>query len=60
MEFSETRFYQDVFQKGLEQGLQRESGLVLRLLRRRCGVLGITYGTLRERLPTAGSANDRN
>jgi predicted transposase YdaD len=38
---SETRFYQDVFQKGLEQGLQRESDLVLRQLQRRCGVLGI-------------------
>jgi predicted transposase YdaD len=31
---SETRFYQDVLQKG-------ESNLVLRLLQRRCGVLGI-------------------
>jgi predicted transposase YdaD len=38
---SETQFYQDVFQKGLEQGLQREVDLVLRRLERRCGVLGI-------------------
>jgi predicted transposase YdaD len=42
---SETRFYKDVLQKGLEQGLeqglQREVGLVLRLLQRRCGVLSI-------------------
>ena len=37
--FSETRFYKDVLQKGLEQGLQREvfggaapGNLVLRLL----------------------------
>jgi predicted transposase YdaD len=40
--FSETRFYQDVLQKGLEQGLQRgEADLVLRLLERRCGVIGV-------------------
>jgi predicted transposase YdaD len=40
--FSETRFYQDVLQKGLEQGLrQGESDLVLRQLQRRCGLLGI-------------------
>jgi predicted transposase YdaD len=45
--FSETRFYQDVLQKG-------EANLVLRQLQKRCGVLSITYGTLRERLPTAG------
>jgi predicted transposase YdaD len=42
---SETRFYQDVLQKGLEQGLgqglQREADLVLRQLQRRCGVLEI-------------------
>jgi predicted transposase YdaD len=42
---SETRFYQDVFQKGREQereqGVQREVDLVLRQLERRCGVLGI-------------------
>jgi predicted transposase YdaD len=46
---SETRFYQDVLQKGLEQGreqereqgVQREVDLVLRQLQRRCGVLGI-------------------
>jgi predicted transposase YdaD len=40
---SETRFYQDVFQKGREQGLQREVELVLRLLERRCGLLGVDY-----------------
>jgi predicted transposase YdaD len=40
--FSETRFYQDVLQKGLEQGLQRgEADLVLRQLERRCGVIGV-------------------
>jgi hypothetical protein len=50
---SETQFYQDVFQKG-------EANLVLRQLQRRCGILSITYGTLRERLPTVGSANDRS
>jgi predicted transposase/invertase (TIGR01784 family) len=42
---SETRFYQDVFQKGREQereqGVQREVDLVLRQLQRRCGVLGV-------------------
>jgi predicted transposase YdaD len=42
---SETRFYQDVFQKGREQereqGVQREVDLVLRQLQRRCGVLSI-------------------
>jgi predicted transposase YdaD len=42
---SETRFYQDVLQKGREQereqGVQREVDLVLRRLERRCGVLGI-------------------
>jgi predicted transposase YdaD len=38
---SETRFYQDVLQKGLEQGLQREVDLVLRQLQRQCGVLSI-------------------
>jgi predicted transposase/invertase (TIGR01784 family) len=46
---SETRFYQDVLQKGLEQGreqgleqgVQREVDLVLRQLQRRCGVLEI-------------------
>ena len=44
--FSETRFYQDVLQKGLERGLQQgELDLVLRLLQRRCGVLSITSGT---------------
>ncbi len=54
---SETRFYQDVLQKGREQereqGLQREVELVLRLLQRWCGVLGIDY--LRW-----AAANDRN
>jgi predicted transposase YdaD len=45
--FSETRFYKDVLQKGLEQGLQRgESDLVLRLLQRRCGILSIDYQDL--------------
>jgi predicted transposase YdaD len=47
--FSETRFYQDVLQKGIEQGveqglgqgLQREVDLVLRQLQRRCGVVSI-------------------
>jgi predicted transposase/invertase (TIGR01784 family) len=44
--FSETRFYQDVLQKGLEQGLERglqqgESDLVLRQLQRRCGLLEV-------------------
>jgi Rod binding domain-containing protein len=39
--FSETRFYQDVLQKGLEQGLEQglqrgEADLVLRQLQRRC------------------------
>jgi predicted transposase YdaD len=38
---SETRFYQDVLQKGLEQGFQREVDLVLRQLERQCGVLGV-------------------
>jgi predicted transposase YdaD len=42
---SETRFYQDVPQKGLEQGigqgLQPEADLILRQLQRRCGVLGV-------------------
>jgi predicted transposase YdaD len=42
---SETRFYQDVFQKGREQereqGVRREVDLVLRQLQRRCGVLEI-------------------
>jgi predicted transposase YdaD len=46
---SETRFYQDVLQKGLEQGreqereqgVHREVDLVLRQLQRRCGVLGV-------------------
>jgi predicted transposase YdaD len=42
---SETRFYQDVFQKGREQereqGVQREVDLVLRQLQRRCGMLGV-------------------
>jgi hypothetical protein len=42
-QLSETQFYQDVFQKGREQGLQREVDLVLRLLERRCGVLEIDY-----------------
>jgi predicted transposase YdaD len=41
---SETRFYKDVLQKGLEQGLrQGESNLVLRQLQRRCGLLGVDY-----------------
>jgi predicted transposase YdaD len=43
--FSETRFYQDVLQKGREQereqGVQREVDLVLRQLQRQCGLLGI-------------------
>jgi predicted transposase YdaD len=44
--FSETRFYKDVLQKGLEQGLEQglqqgESDLVLRQLQKRCGVLSI-------------------
>jgi predicted transposase YdaD len=42
---SETRFYQDVLQKGREQereqGVQREVDLVLRQLQRQCGVLSI-------------------
>jgi predicted transposase/invertase (TIGR01784 family) len=54
--FSETRFYQDVLQKGLErgleQGLQRgEADLVLRLLQRRCGVLGVDRQALVRSLP---------
>ncbi len=43
VDLSETRFYQDVLQKGLEQGREREVNLVLRQLQRRCGVLGIDY-----------------
>jgi hypothetical protein len=44
---SETRFYQDVLQKG-------ESNLVLRQLQRRCGVLGVDY--LRQAMPTTGAS----
>jgi predicted transposase YdaD len=57
--FSETRFYQDVFQKGLERGLQQgEADLVLRLLQRRCGVLGADY--LRQASPTTRSSQIPN
>jgi hypothetical protein len=45
--FSETQFYKDVLQKGLEQGLEQglewEADLVLRRLQRRCGALSIDY-----------------
>jgi predicted transposase YdaD len=47
---SETRFYQDVLQKGREQereqGVQREVDLVLRRLQKRCGMLSIDYQDL--------------
>jgi predicted transposase YdaD len=48
--FSQTRFYQDVLQKGLRQG---EADLVLRLLQRRCGVLSIDKQDLVRSLPIA-------
>jgi hypothetical protein len=48
---SETRFYQDVLQKG-------ESNLLLRQLQRRCGVLEIDY--LRQASPTTGSSQIPN
>jgi predicted transposase YdaD len=51
--FSQTRFYQDVLQKGLEQGLQGEINLVLRQLQRRCGVLSIDKQDLVRSLPIA-------
>lgn len=56
--FSQTRFYQDVLQKGLEQGLQAglrqgEADLVLRQLQRRCGVLSIDQQDLVRSLPIA-------
>jgi predicted transposase YdaD len=50
--FSETRFYQDVLQKGLEQGLQRgESDIVLRQLQSRCGALSVDRQNLVRSLP---------
>jgi hypothetical protein len=53
--FSETRFYQDVLQKGLERGLpQRESDLVLRQLQRRCGVILIVDVSRALAMPPAG------
>jgi predicted transposase YdaD len=48
--FSQTRFYQDVLQKGLRQG---EADLVLRQLQRRCGVLSIDKQDLVRSLPIA-------
>lgn len=51
--FSQTRFYQDVLQKGLEQGLQGEVNLVLRQLQRRCGVISIDQQDLVRSLPIA-------
>ena len=52
--FSETRFYQDVLQKGLEQGLQRgEADIVLRQLQSRCGVLSVEQQELIKSLPVA-------
>jgi predicted transposase YdaD len=60
--FSETRFYQDVLQKGLEQGLERglqwgEADLVLRQLQRRCGVLSIEQQELIRSLPVTQLEN---
>ncbi len=54
--FSQTQFYQDVLQKGLEQGLQAglrqgEVDLVLRQLQRRCGVISIDRQELVRLLP---------
>jgi hypothetical protein len=59
---SETRFYQDVLQKGREQereqGVQREVDLVLRRLERRCGILSIDC--LRQATPTTRSSQIPN
>jgi len=41
VELKQTRFYQDVFAEGLEEGRQREAALVLRLLRRRLGKITV-------------------
>ncbi|MCK7498711.1 MAG: DUF4351 domain-containing protein [Comamonadaceae bacterium] len=41
VELKQTRFYQDVFAEGLEEGRQREAALVLRQLRRRLGKITV-------------------
>jgi predicted transposase/invertase (TIGR01784 family) len=43
MDLTQSRFYQQIIQEGLEQGLQREVQLVLRLLERRVGRLSDQY-----------------
>lgn len=39
VDLKQTRFYQDVFAEGQEDGRQREAALILRQLRRRLGPL---------------------
>jgi len=43
MDLTQSRFYQQIIQEGLEQGLQREVQLVLRLLERWVGRLSDQY-----------------
>jgi predicted transposase YdaD len=58
--FSETRFYQDVLQKGLEQGLEQglqrgEADLVVWQLQRRCGAISVDC--LRQATPTTTASS---
>jgi predicted transposase/invertase (TIGR01784 family) len=42
--FTQTRFYQEVLEKGLQEGVQQgEASALLRILNRRCGVLSIDH-----------------
>ena len=51
VDLKQTRFYQDVFAEGQEEGRQREAALVLRMLHRRLGPLAPAQETRIQALP---------
>ena len=52
VDLKQTRFYQDVFAEGEQEGWQKEgAALILRLLRRRCGELAPAMREHVTRLP---------
>lgn len=53
VELKQTRFYQDVFEEGRQEGRQHQIALILRLLRRRLGRVGSAQESRLQALPLA-------
>ncbi|MFO1429572.1 MAG: DUF4351 domain-containing protein [Candidatus Competibacteraceae bacterium] len=53
VELKQTRFYQDVFEEGLQEGRQRQIAMILRILRRRLDSVGPTQESRIQALPLA-------